>query len=98
MFTNLMASRPAKERRWRVWLLVALAHVLVIGAIVVIPMRSRRDEVVEIMHEPIILDDQLRTFSPLPDIEVKPPETKPAETKPAEPGQSSTPPGPARTR
>ncbi|MGH7460604.1 MAG: hypothetical protein ACREMA_06200 [Longimicrobiales bacterium] len=79
-------------------MLVALAHALVIVALVLIPDWSRGDEVVEIFHEPIILDDVLRTVSPLPEVDVKPAETKPPEATPAEAKPSNAAPGQARER
>ena len=84
IFDNLLASRPANEGRWRIWLLVAAAHIVVIGAIVLFSNWSRSDEVIEVFSEPIILEDVEPKFEPLPDDVVKPPEPKPGSTDPAQ--------------
>ncbi|MGH7470220.1 MAG: hypothetical protein ACRENP_19920 [Longimicrobiales bacterium] len=72
IFNNLMSSRPAGEKSWTLWMIVAAAHILVIAAIVVITSWPDGDEVIEVFHEPILLEVEPVKFTPLPDAAVKP--------------------------
>jgi hypothetical protein len=88
IFDNLLASRPAREGRWRIWLLVAAAHIVVIGAIVLFSNWSRSDEVIEVFSDPIILEDVEPKFEPLPEPEVKP-APKPESAEPVSSGKAT---------
>lgn len=81
IFDTLLASRPARDGRWRIWLLVAAAHIVVIGALVLFSNWSRSDDVIEVFSDPIILEDVEPKFEPLPEDAMKRAEPKPAEPK-----------------
>ena len=68
MFNNLIASRPARERRWSAWLIAGALHLLVLSLVPSL-ITQRSSETLEIFPDAIVLPEEPVS---LPDRESEP--------------------------
>jgi hypothetical protein len=66
MFSNPIANRPTGERRWTTWVVAAVLHIVAVYLILTVFNRAGPDTI-EIISEPILLEDEAPPLITKPD-------------------------------